>query len=178
MKNLIKHNHKGFTLIETLFAILIFSTALVSLMAIAGKGIAAASAAREQTVAHYLAQEGLEVARNMRDENWLATTAWNTAFQECLEASPCMVEYQDGGTVPPILVSCGGFCPFIQQSLGAFVDAGTKVSPYTRTIYFIPRDNDSITNIPREYEAVSIVAWKSKNIDRLVTLRTVLKEWQ
>ena len=177
MNNHINYNHKGFTLIETLFAILIFSTALISLMAIAGRGIAAASAAREQTVAHYLAQEGLEVARNMRDQNWLDQTSWDAGFADCVENTPCKVDYQTGTTNPPRLVSCGGACPFVQESNNAFVDSGTP-SAYARTVYVIPRDNDSLTNAPREYEVISLVAWKSKTIDRTVILQTLLKEWQ
>lgn len=176
MNYFIKHNHKGFTLIETLFAILIFSTALVSLMAISGKGIAAASSAREQTVAHYLAQEGLEVVRNMRDQNWLDQIPWDARFQDCLKDTPCKVDYQ-GNSVAPIVVSCGGGCPFVKESNGDFVDTGTD-SSYARTIYVIPRDADTITNMPREYEIISAVVWKSKTIERTVTLKTILKEWQ
>ena len=179
MNYFINHNHKGFTLIETLFAILIFSTALVSLIAIAGRGIAAADSAREQTIAHYLAQEGVEVARNMRDTNWLAQATWDANFDGCLQNTPCKVDYQ-GGNSTPVLASCGGpTCPLVQESNGAFVDGGNGgPSAYTRTIYVVPQDIDQISTLPREYEVVSTVSWKSKTIQRSVTLQTILKKWQ
>jgi Tfp pilus assembly protein PilV len=64
--------HSGFTLIETLFSILIFSAALISLLAISSKGISATNEVKNETMAYYLAQEGLEVVRNIRDNNFLA----------------------------------------------------------------------------------------------------------
>jgi prepilin-type N-terminal cleavage/methylation domain-containing protein len=178
MKYFIKYNQKGFTLIETLFAILIFSTALVSLIAIAGRGISAADSAREQTVAHYLAQEGIEAARNMRDTNWLAHAPWDANFNTCTQNAPCKVDYQ-GGNSTPLLATCGNpSCPLVQESNGDFVDGPSTSSPYTRTIYVTPQDIDQATTLPREYEVVSTVSWKSKTIQRTVTLQTLLKEWR
>jgi hypothetical protein len=111
-----------------------FSAALVSLMAIAGKGISAATSAREQTVGHYLAQEGLEVARNMRD----TTGGWEGVLKSCRSTSPCNVNYI-GGPIP-VLESCGGACVPVLTNNGAFVDAGNGAVPsiYTRSVFINP----------------------------------------
>ena len=176
MKQFFCHNHKGwtssahgFTLIETLFAILIFSAALVSLMAITGRGIAAAQSAREQVVAHYLAQEGLEIARNMRDRGEIAT------LETCTITDKCKVVYGNGSTVPT-LEDCGGVCSLVKEMNNAFVDNGSD-SLYNRSVYVVPNYPDT-TGIYNEHQVISEISWVSKNITRRVVLRTLLKKWQ
>ncbi len=62
-----KQKNKGFTLVETLIAISIFSTSLVVLMSVLGSGINNTTYAKNKMEASYLAQEGIEYIRNMRD---------------------------------------------------------------------------------------------------------------
>ena len=57
----------GFTLIESLVAITILVTAILGPMTIAATGISSAIYARDQETAFFLAQEGLEYVRNVRD---------------------------------------------------------------------------------------------------------------
>lgn len=66
-----KTQKEGFTLIETMVAITILLIAVVAPMSLAQEGISAARLAQDQIVAFYLAQEGVELVRNMRDENKL-----------------------------------------------------------------------------------------------------------
>ncbi len=182
MKLFNHYNHKGFTLIETLFAILIFSASLVSLMAIAGRGIAAAHSAREQTTAHYLAQEGLEVVRNIRDTNMINQQSWDTQFDSCTETAPCQIDYQAGSDIP-VLVPCTTDpvkgCQ-MGESNNAFVNEGSGQTPsgYFRKIYSVPGDIDTLTGLSREYKIVSIIKWNAKGIDRSVVMQMILKKWQ
>jgi Tfp pilus assembly protein PilV len=62
----------GFTLIETLFAILIFTASIVSLMMLSGRSLASTAGSSDELTARYLAQEGIEVTRNVRDTNFVA----------------------------------------------------------------------------------------------------------
>ena len=63
----------GFTLIETLTALLIFSTSIVVLIAATSGGFSNTNYAKNKFIASYLAQEGVEVARNTRDSSdWSA----------------------------------------------------------------------------------------------------------
>ncbi len=59
--------NRGFTLIETLVAISIFVTSLLGLISISSKGIADTGYAKRKIIASYLAQEGIEQIRNLRD---------------------------------------------------------------------------------------------------------------
>lgn len=57
----------GFTLVETLVAISIFSLSILGLMSVLSQGIADINYAKQRMTAEYLAQEGIEYLRNMRD---------------------------------------------------------------------------------------------------------------
>lgn len=179
MQSSLMYNHKGFTLIETLFAVLIFSASLVSLMTIAGRGISAATTAREQTVAQYLAQEGVEIVRNIRDTAFL-TSGWSQGFDTCTETDPCHVTYGNNSTIPPVLTPCTVSDPagcVVYENADAFVDTGTP-SIYFRKIYAVPMGTQDNTGNYTEYKVVSEITWTSKNIQRNVAMQTLLKKWK
>ena len=80
----------GFTLIETLVAVSIFSVSILSLMAVLAQGISDTNYEKKRIIAAYLAQEGIEYMRNLRDTfmlygdgsppNW---TQFRNAINEC-----------------------------------------------------------------------------------------------
>lgn len=63
---------KGFTLIETLVAILLLSVAIAGPLTIAQESLASALTAKDQVGAFYLAQDAVEYLRYVRDSNCLA----------------------------------------------------------------------------------------------------------
>ena len=66
MKKINKLN-TGFTLVETLVAVSIFSISILGMMSVLGSSIANTNYAKRKIIATYLAQEGIEYIRNMRD---------------------------------------------------------------------------------------------------------------
>lgn len=62
-----KPQTRGFTLMETLVAISLLTTAIVAPMGLAARSLASAYYARDQVTAFYLAQEGIEAVRAFRD---------------------------------------------------------------------------------------------------------------
>lgn len=60
-------NKRAFTLIETLVALSIFSVSILSVLVITSTGISNTGHVEKKIVASYLAQEGIEYIRNMRD---------------------------------------------------------------------------------------------------------------
>lgn len=168
----------GFTLLETLFAVIIFSFALVSLMTIAGKGVIATTMARDQLTAEFLAEEGLEVVRNIRDSNYVDGAAWDTGLSQCFTGNKCDVEYAPSGSKPTMIVcdtDCSGRILYNNQ--GQFrSDSGPDETTFWRevTIQTIPGpgggDNQAVVK--------STVNWKQKNILRSLTVTTYLADWQ
>lgn len=83
----------GFTLVETLVAISIFSVSIVALISILANGISNTNYAKKKLIAAYLAQEGVEYVRNIRDTHVLydptsAQTGW-TSFNTKLTNASC-----------------------------------------------------------------------------------------
>ena len=57
----------GFTLVETLVAISIFTTSILGLMSVLSGSISNTNYVKQKIIATYLAQEGVEYIRSMRD---------------------------------------------------------------------------------------------------------------
>lgn len=70
-----ERGHQGFTLIEGIIAIAIISTALIVGLSLAYSNLIAAQNNSDRIIAANLAQEGIEVMRNIRDSNWLRREA-------------------------------------------------------------------------------------------------------
>ena len=67
MFKFLKQKNKGFTLVETLVAIAIFTMSVVAMMVILGDSLSNLTYAKRKLTATYLAQEGVEYIRNLRD---------------------------------------------------------------------------------------------------------------
>lgn len=99
------HQNKGFTLIETLVAITILMISIVGPLTIAQKSLMAATLAKDQVIASFLAQEVIEKIKNDRDLHlrsgneidgtWLA--AFNSDLGNCVN-SACPLYIQLDGT--------------------------------------------------------------------------------
>ncbi|MFA4975272.1 MAG: prepilin-type N-terminal cleavage/methylation domain-containing protein [Candidatus Paceibacterota bacterium] len=108
MKKICKKISSGFTLIETLVAISIFTVSIILLMSVLGNGISDINNVKKKILAGYLAQEGIEYIRNMRDTYVLYSTLgsgkdWDK-FK--IEFNPCNLGNECGfSTTNPIVIS-------------------------------------------------------------------------
>jgi prepilin-type N-terminal cleavage/methylation domain-containing protein len=66
-----KNSNSGFTLLEAIVAISVISIGVVGVMNIVPQLFSAISINSSRLTAAYLAQEGIEIVRNIRDTNWL-----------------------------------------------------------------------------------------------------------
>ncbi len=168
----------GFTLLEMLFAVIIFSFALISLMGIASKGVIATATARDQLTAEYLAEEGLEVGRNMRDSNflnYLSNTTWLNEIEGCTKTLPCDVTF----STPPKLTNVTQGTILYKSDSGVYRridDNGTgEPTTFWREVYL----DDTEPGMPNnQKKMVATVHWKQKAFDRTFTVQTYLSDWQ
>lgn len=74
-----KRNLTGFTIIELMIAVFILLVGILAAFALVSNSIAYSSTYKLQLTAAYLAQEGIEIVRNIRDTNWIdpAEPAWD-----------------------------------------------------------------------------------------------------
>lgn len=73
-KNQIKN---GFTLLETMIAITVLMTGILSIVTMLIFNIKQTTNFKNRIIAYNLAQEGIEIVKNIRDTNWLNSLAWN-----------------------------------------------------------------------------------------------------
>ncbi len=78
-----KKKNSGLTLMETLVAISILMTAVAAPLAISAQSLVFANFAKNQISAFYLAQEVVEVVRNIRDENIKNGESWLKNLNNC-----------------------------------------------------------------------------------------------
>ena len=72
LSNMIKKfNKNGFTLLEVIVAIFVITIGVIGVISVVQRTAAFTSISSSRLQAAYLAQEGIEIARNIRDGNWL-----------------------------------------------------------------------------------------------------------
>jgi len=90
-------NNKSFTILEVILAIFILTVGVFASFSLIQQSLVATSLNESKLAAYYLAQEGLEIIRNIRDNNWLlrrtdADVSWNDGLTDsCIipRISPC-----------------------------------------------------------------------------------------
>lgn len=86
-----KKNGAGFTLLEAIVAISVITVGLVGVLSLVTQTISSATFSKDKLIAVYLAQEGIEIVRNIRDTNWLTNASWNNG----LGIGDWQVDYND-----------------------------------------------------------------------------------
>ena len=187
---------RGFTLVETLIAVSIFSVSLVAVMAVLGSGISNTNSIKQKMTASYLAQEGIEYIRNMRDTYVLysssASTGWtsfnNKVFPACVGYG-CFVnadnlDYGDNTEpindgVKVILISCNsancsnGALSYINGKYGF----SGEDSGFTRKIIMTKIISPDGTINPNEVKVSSTVYWTQGSGPQSVTFSENLFNW-
>ncbi|MEX2013630.1 MAG: prepilin-type N-terminal cleavage/methylation domain-containing protein [Parcubacteria group bacterium] len=111
--------NKGFTIIESLVAITILVLAVTGTASAIQSGISSYVFSKDQIIAFYLAQEGFEQVRNMRDENGLKNQNWLTGISfdssdPCYFGNACIVDPVNSNI--PTRCSAPGSCPVLRQN--------------------------------------------------------------
>lgn len=81
-------NNKGFTLIEAITAIFVLTVGIVSVFSVITQHIVSSRLAAHKLTAAYLAQEGIEIVRNIKDTNLVKMSQgesanWNDNLLNC-----------------------------------------------------------------------------------------------
>jgi prepilin-type N-terminal cleavage/methylation domain-containing protein len=183
---------RGFTLIETLVAVTILTLAVSGPLFVASRALVAAQNARHQLIATYLAQEGIEYVRAMRDREFIVArsagganvseTAWDSfangsnagSIAGC-RTSDCIYDVTRFAGVGPglALQPCTNCAPLrFATTTGTYAyDSASPVTPYTRVIraQLITGSDMLIT---------STVRWTTRLTTYQVTITDHLTPWQ
>jgi prepilin-type N-terminal cleavage/methylation domain-containing protein len=164
---------RGFTIVEVLISLTIFSIAVAGVITIAVQGGLNVNASKLRVTATYLADEGVELMRAMRDTTVLSTVLASGAGSEgagwasftgtfggtvCTAGSPCDIDPTILSTPFPSttnVVACAssGFCPlYYVPATGHYSDtapSGTAASPYSRQIVVSSLTPDEVQVVVR-----------------------------
>ena len=157
--------NKGFTLIEVLTAIFLIVAGLIGVLSIISQTISFTSLSSSKLVASYLAQEGIEIVRNVRDGNWLEQEGWKTGLADGDWQADyndlALFNYNDNNFLK---IDSSGFYSY---------DSGNNTK-FKRKIT-IKQETDAENN---EYLKVSVeVMWKQIGKDHTVTAQEYLYNW-
>jgi prepilin-type N-terminal cleavage/methylation domain-containing protein len=173
---------QGFTLVETLVAVLLLALSIAGPLTIASRGILTASIARDQITAFYLAQDAMEYVRYVRDSNTLRSSNWLTgtdSLAACISAdgtAQCYVDTLQPSITPP--TTCSGTCPVLNYdaALKSYRYASGTRTPqgFTRSISI---KNDGVSG---EATIVVQVTWRDANgaARSPVVIKENIFQWQ
>lgn len=188
---------RGFTLIETLIAILVLMLAISGPLTLASKGLQATLLVKDQDTAFYLAQDAVEYVRWVRDTNKLHGYLWLEGLDgtnshglwavdglngDCEGASGCTVNVlQPGGQ--NAIASCaayglpGSVCPPIKfdATNDYFSYTSGTDSIFTRKVTVVT----PVSGKTGEASITVIVTWSDQaNLLRTVTVKEEIFDWQ
>lgn len=171
----------GFTLVETLVAIAILMIAVAGPLTIANQALTAALGARNAMTATYLAQDGMEVIKHVKDNNVaLSITDWKNGVYDiqCTGqngnycAIPDMV--QSSAVYNVIIKPCDSNCPLYANSSDPQLyryttspSASDKPTPFKR-YYFL--SNVTAT----EMIVTVVVSWNDGSIPNEIRLQELM----
>ncbi len=158
---------------ETLVAITILTMATLGPMQLASRMIASARVSQNRIVAFYLAQEGIEYARNTRDNNFLnPPNGWLDGLDVCFGSDGCVIDVPNAS-----MVACAGECPDIKyDATNGYYYNYIKGVPtiFKRVVKIIP----NVGGNSDEANVRSIVSWKDNIGEKKVVLEEDIFNWR
>lgn len=150
-------NNQGFTLVEVLISMVIIVIGTVgAFLAIQG-AITQTTLSSSQSIAAYLAQEGIEIVRNIRDTNYIRHRSWDEGIPEgnCLEA-----DYTSNG-----LSSCGSQPRYLSVNGQGFYNYSSGTTTQFKRKIGIEKPDDN------EMRVTVTIEWQEKGKNYQIVLK-------
>lgn len=152
----------GFSLIETLVATAIIVMAAVGPLALAGTSLGQANYIKDQIVATFLAQEGLEIMRNIRDSQGIGTikSLYDGSYPGNVDCrfgnNSCTVSGTENDATTYIVTQCGTECLPLKYDpanyLYQYREGNNSI--FTRSVSIV-----ELSSVDEEYKIKSEVKW-------------------
>ena len=146
-------NNKGFTLLEAILAVFVTAVGVLGAYGLTQQILAYSSLSNSNFTAAYLAKEGIEIVRNIRDSNWVNDRTWNFGLDV---DGDYQVNY-DGQSLSP----------YTDGSLSFISGSQTK---YKRKITIETLADGSL-------RVSSEVFWSEKGQTKSINAQDILYEW-
>lgn len=177
-KGLVRHNVQstsgGFTLIETMVAVLILSMALTALLGLISGSLFYARYSRNEITANYLLQEVIDSVKNERDSSiFLTQTEWGdfvNKYNQC-EMNGCEIDVLSGEVNGCDSDGCRDLNYNENAENGSFYNYvnGTR-SNFNRKVVVVSDDH--------ELNVTVTVSWQNGNLSKSRSLSSSILNWQ
>jgi prepilin-type N-terminal cleavage/methylation domain-containing protein len=159
---------KGFTVIEVMVALFIIVTGIVGISGLLSQTVASSSLVSSKLIAGYLAQEGIEIVRNIRDSNWLEQRSEPAIFwDQGIPVGNWEADYQSISLSSPFAGS-GSYLK-IGNSNGLYSYSAGQTTKFKRKIT-INKDTDVIM-------ITVTVFWDEKRKNQSFVVKENLYNW-
>ncbi len=182
-KFFIKKLNKGFTLIETMVAILILSVALAALISLISGSLFISRYNKNEITVNYLLQEVIDYVKNDRDtkifqedQNW---DSFLSKYKDagCFSGLGCKIEVSSGNLSECKETGRDDLCDDIllydengKDNFYGYNNGGTQEAGFRRTIKMVNVEEDSL-NI------TVTLRWKNGNSEKTRSLESTLMNW-
>lgn len=164
MKKNLPCQRRGFTLMEVIVSLAIIITAIISIITLISFSISGIAANKSKIISFGLAQEGLEIVRNIRDNNWLSNKRLESNWRDGLLAGNYIVQYNSASLVTfssvPLKLNSNGFYQY---------SSGTNTNFYRKIII---SDVDA-----NQFKTVVEVTWQEKGRSQITKAESRLYNW-
>ena len=166
------NKERGFTLVETTIAIFVLTIGVGGIFAFLQGTVLLSPGPDNQLVASYLAQEGVEIVRNIRDSNYIdiaegGSASWDDNLTGC--ALGCEADYDDlllVGAASPLQ-----FLEIVSDVNGTRYEyGGGTPTIFQRKIIIVPVPPDQL-------DMTVEVTWQERGNAQTSTVETQLFNW-
>lgn len=154
----------GFSLMEVIISIGVIVTTLITLIALISSVVSGLRLGEFKLTATSLAQEGLEIVRNIRDSNWLSYKRAPENWRDGLAAGDYRVQYDQSA----LLFWADSFLKIDNNGFYQY-DSGSNTS-FKRKITIGHIEDNQI-------KAVSEITWQEKGRSYTITAESRLYNW-
>lgn len=126
-------NKKGFSIGEVLLSAFILAFTLVVLIGVLSASLRDSIDSRDSIIASALAQEGVELVRNLRDNNWIYLGTGKTSFTGFPTADAINCRIDKTALILTDIV-CDGYSKVLNYESGFYVHSGSTATKFRRKI--------------------------------------------
>ncbi len=162
----------GFTLVEAIVAMGVISVGFVGSLVLLSKSASQAGVLKDRVIAAHLAEEGVELVRNIRDTNWLnpSNPGWRSGLGDTNNG---LVNYDE-----PFMTENANQDSWCLNWNGTLYRHGACNTTFKRHIELATK-SEAISGTNVDYlEVKSIVEWRERGINKNITVIDHLYDWK